>query len=160
MTGMSEQSFNPTPSAEGLLATNLQPPRRLGGATGRGFMPGKSGNPRGRPPAPVDIAALARVHGPRCIEVAVELLDDPDSRIRLGALTALLDRGFGRPKQTIETPDGNSPSALHLLAAQLVSQEILAAMEHNQPPPVIDATVEKPNGKAPVDLLSAPLPIE
>jgi len=67
---------------------------RPGGITGRGWSPGRSGNPKGRPKSPVDIAALAREHGPRCIEDATELLEDPDPRIRLAALVVLMDRGF------------------------------------------------------------------
>ena len=93
-----------------------------GGITGRGWKPGQSGNAAGRPPAAVDIAALAREHGPRCIEVAAALLDDADPRIRLGALQALLDRGFGRPAQAISV-EGDATSNLlqHLLAARTVS---------------------------------------
>jgi hypothetical protein len=73
------------------------------------------------------------VHGPRCIAVAVELLDDPDSRIRLGALTALLDRGFGRPVQAIATDPATSAVGLHLVAAQLVSAQILECQSEPQP---------------------------
>ena len=101
-------------------------PRR---ATAASWKPGQSGNPHGRPPAPVDIAALARVHGPRCIEVAVELLDSPDDRIRLGAVVALLDRGYGRPATVIATPDGNSAPTLHLLAAMQISPQLEAQRE-------------------------------
>lgn len=32
------------------LNNNTLKPKKLGGATGKGFMPGKSGNPKGRPP--------------------------------------------------------------------------------------------------------------
>jgi hypothetical protein len=117
------------------------------------WQPGRSGNPRGRPPAAVDIAALARVHGPRCIEVAVELLDDPDSRIRLGALVALLDRGFGRPKQVIESEGGKSDVQMHLIAAQLVSAEIL---ERQKQPVTINAEPQK----QPLSLLDQPPPLE
>jgi hypothetical protein len=98
------------------------------------------------------------VHGPRCIEVAVELLDDPDSRIRLGALTALLDRGFGKPKQMIETNDPANPGLLHLLAAQQVSAEIIARLEQ-QPTIAGYAEPERPETTA-RDLLNAPIPTE
>ena len=103
-------------------ASCLQPPGSLGGLAIRAVGQG----------VPVDIAALARVHGPRCIAVAVELLDDPDSRVRLGALTALLDRGFGRPAQVIATPDGNSPIAMHLLAATMISEQLTATLEQRE----------------------------
>ena len=96
------------------------------------------------------------MHGPRCIAVAVDLLDDPDSRIRLGALTALLDRGYGRPAQVIAGPDGNSPVAMHLLAAQAISQQLIEAMEQRT---TINGHAEPSNGKAVLDL-SAPPPTE
>ena len=119
------------------------------------WQPGRSGNPRGRPRSPVDIAALARVHGPRCIAVAVELLDDPDSRIRLGALTALLDRGFGRPVQAIATDPATSAVGLHLVAAQLVSAQILEAMQQREPQP---QTIQHEPTR--LNLLDAPVPTE
>jgi hypothetical protein len=123
------------------------PQRRSSGS----WTPGQSGNPRGRPPAPVDIAALAREHGPRCIAVAAELLGHDDARIRLGALVALLDRGFGKPRQTIETNDPRSPSGLHLLAARLIGDEIVAALEER------NNTI---NAEPTQDLLNLPPPLE
>jgi hypothetical protein len=147
-------------------ATSEQPPRRLGGVTGKGWEPGRSGNPNGRPKSPVDIAALARVHGPRCIEVAVALLDEPDSRIRLAALTALLDRGFGRPVQAIAADPATSAIGLHLLAAQTVGKQLLAERAeprtingHAEP----GASLSAPSGQADgriVDLLMQPPPLE
>jgi len=117
---------------------------------------GQSGNPAGRPKSPVDIAALAREHGPKCIEVAAALLDDPDPRIRLSALTALLDRGFGKPATTIVTPD--APTALtmlHLVAAKAFSAELpaeqQAAQPGNAPPARIDGN--RPAIDAPIDLM-------
>ena len=42
----------------------------------------------------VDIAALARVHGPRCVQVAVKLLGSKDKKMRRAAAAALLGRGW------------------------------------------------------------------
>jgi hypothetical protein len=47
----------------------------------------------------LDIAALAREHGPAAIQTLVACLRDP--RHKIAAAQALLDRGFGRPAQTI-----------------------------------------------------------
>ena len=133
-----------------------------GGITGRGWKPGQSGNVAGRPPAAVDIAALAREHGPRCIAVAVELLNDPDSRVRLAAVVALLDRGFGRPRQTIETEisDSTNPLKMHYDAARLVSAQFLAELEQR----TIDGRAEASNASAGpgkfVDLSMLPAPLE
>ena len=99
------------------------------------WKPGQSGNPRGREPALVDIAALARKHGPKAIEIVAGLMvRDPDSKVRLAAAIALLDRGFGRPKQEIETT-GNQTIELHLVAARVISQELLQSTDA---PPVIE----------------------
>src|SRR5215472_7907865 len=67
----------------------------------RPWAKGRSGNPKGRAPAPIDIAELARQHGPRCIEVLAAMLDDSDRKLRGFATLVLLDRGYGRPKQPI-----------------------------------------------------------
>jgi hypothetical protein len=129
------------------------------------WAPGVSGNPRGRPPAEFDVAAAAREHGAHCLAVAVELLNDPDPRIRLAALVAILDRGFGRPTQMIAaTNDSTSPIVLFYEAATTVSAELRAESEQR----AINGHAVPQNGSANardgnsrvVDLLAAPLPTE
>jgi hypothetical protein len=118
-------------------SSDASPPLRV---IGRPWVKGESGNPNGRPKSPVDIAELARQYGPRCIEVAVELLDDADPRIRLAALIALLDRGFGRPAQAVSSAtDMPTLTLQHLVAARTFGAELAAeraAME--QHPTVIN----------------------
>jgi hypothetical protein len=63
------------------------------------FQPGQSGNPGGRPKLVDDIHALARPHAPAAIEALVKALSDPDRCIP--AAIALLDRGFGKPAQSV-----------------------------------------------------------
>jgi len=53
------------------------------------------------------------------------MLDDSDRRIRLGAATVLLDRGFGRPNQNVTATGGDGTLTLHLLAAQTIGRELL-----------------------------------
>ena len=96
------------------------------------WKPGQSGNPKGRPKAEIDIAALARVHGPRCIQVIAKMLDDPDSRVRVSAATVLLDRGFGKPNQNV-TATGDGTLTLHLLAAQAIGRELLEVAAASAP---------------------------
>lgn|GEM_PF-1294816 len=81
----------------------------------RPWKPGQSGNPKGRPKKLVDIAALASEHGPKCVAVVVELLDDPDSRIRLAAAVALLERGFGKPVQPLAGDPDNPLSVRYVI---------------------------------------------
>jgi hypothetical protein len=61
---------------------------------GTPFAKGKSGNPGGRPKG---IAAKAREHTDKAIEVLAAGLDSEDERIRLTAAEKLLDRGYGKP---------------------------------------------------------------
>jgi hypothetical protein len=54
---------------------------------------GVSGNPGGRPKG---IAAKAREHGDRALEVLSNALEDPDPRTRIAAAKEILDRGYGK----------------------------------------------------------------
>ena len=60
-------------------ATVEQPARRLGGVTGYGFVPGRSGNPAGRPKG---IEALARERTAEAIAALVEHSVAPRERCR------------------------------------------------------------------------------
>jgi hypothetical protein len=124
------------------------------------WQPGQSGNPRGRPRAPFDIAAMCREHAPEAVATLVAALKRPKDAIP--AAIALLDRGFGRPKQMIETNDPAAPFLLHLLAAQHVSQELIAALERREER-AISGQADPANEKAEpaaIDVLTAPLPLE
>jgi hypothetical protein len=68
------------------------------------------------------VTELAKQHTEVAIMALVEALKVPNSRVP--AATALLDRGWGRPKQHIEAT-GDGTAVLHLLAAQMVSRELL-----------------------------------
>jgi hypothetical protein len=118
------------------------------------WKPGQSGNPLGRPRHDYDIAAMCREHAPEAVATLVAALKDP--RHKIAAAQTLLDRGFGRPVQPIEGDGANGIVLLHRQAAELVSQEIIAAMEQREPP-MINARVEPDSRK---DLLLQPPPSE
>lgn len=65
--------------------------------------------PVGQPPvrqiAKLNVAALARRHGEKSIETLAKQLDNADPRISMDAAVRLLDRGYGKPTQTIERGD-------------------------------------------------------
>jgi hypothetical protein len=85
--------------SEGLISTGLQREKRAGGVTGKGFVPGRSGNPGGRPKGGVDVQALARQHTPAAIQALVAALASP--RERVAAAQVLLDRAWGRVPQAV-----------------------------------------------------------
>ena len=60
--------------------------------TGR-FKPGTTGNPGGRPKG---IAAIARQHTDRAVEVLVNAMGSDDERVQIAAAKEILDRGYGK----------------------------------------------------------------
>ena len=71
---------------------------------GRPFKKGQSGNPGGRPKVVAEIRQLARERGPEAIAALVKVMTKGKSEAaRVAAATALLDRGWGRPKQSDES---------------------------------------------------------
>lgn len=71
------------------------------------FQKGQSGNPSGRPKHVLadgkSLAELAREHTGTAIETLVEVMGDDAAphNARVSAAGAILDRGWGRPKQDI-----------------------------------------------------------
>lgn len=63
---------------------------------------GESGNPSGRPKVVKEVRDLARKHGSDAIDRLVELMRDTDKRVAVQACVALLDRGYGRPPQSLD----------------------------------------------------------
>ena len=70
------------------------------------FKPGESGNPGGRPKEAPEVKALAREHGPEAITKLASWMRSDDPRASVAAAQALLDRGFGKPAQSVgQDPD-------------------------------------------------------
>jgi hypothetical protein len=65
------------------------------------WKPGQSGNPGGRPRIIRDVIELSRQHTEASIEALFKSLADP--RTRVAAAVALLERGWGKPLQTVES---------------------------------------------------------
>jgi hypothetical protein len=93
-------------------------PKRLGGATGKGFMPGRSGNPSGKPKAAQEVIDLARSHTPEAIERLAHWMRSDDPRASVAACTALLDRAWGKPSQPIEAPAGGPALGIVIVPAK------------------------------------------
>jgi hypothetical protein len=84
------------------------------------FKPGQSGNPGGRPRVIAEIQSLARQHTADAIETLATIMKDgrASAPARVSAAMALLDRGYGKPVQTIDN--------LQKSARELSDQELLA----------------------------------
>jgi hypothetical protein len=96
--------------------------------TGRGqWQKGISGNPGGRPRVIASLRAAAREYTAMALATLAEIAKKGKSEAaRVAAAGALLDRGFGRPTQSIEVEvllnkrlDEMSPEELAALEARL-----------------------------------------
>lgn len=81
---------------------------------------GKSGNPGGRPKEVAEVSALARQYGPEAVERLAAIMRSDDLKAARGAADSLLDRGYGRPVQSVE-----QISAVVNLPADALSDEQL-----------------------------------
>lgn len=81
---------------DGPHSTRRKPPLPRSSTT---WTKGQSGNPGGREKRDINIEKLAKSHAPEAIATLVKALDSP--RHCVAAACALLDRGYGRPKQNI-----------------------------------------------------------
>jgi hypothetical protein len=137
-----------------------------GNRTGKGwFVKGRSGNPSGRPkdppalpkfapePAAADrrsipnVVVEARKFSGLAVDTLVELTKDTHTdSTRYSAATALLDRGYGRPAQSLDLH--LSADAITKRLSDMTDAE-LAALEARMiaaAPIVLEATAEVPDG--------------
>ena len=67
------------------------------------FVKGQSGNPGGRPGVPADVRELCKSRAVDAINTLAAVMTDVEAppAARVAAANAILDRGFGKPAQTI-----------------------------------------------------------
>ncbi len=65
------------------------------------FKKGQSGNPGGRPKEVAEVRELAKKHGPAAIKRLAKLMASENERTAVAACEAVLNRGYGRPAQSL-----------------------------------------------------------
>lgn len=76
--------------------------RRLGGRSGKGFPPGQSGNPGGRPKGQREFRLRCREFMTARGWALLEKLATTKGREQIHALKFIAEQGFGRAAQSIE----------------------------------------------------------
>ncbi len=77
-----------------------------------GSKPGerRGGRQKGTPnKATAEIKAAFQKHGDELVRALLDLTKSDDERVRLGAIQAALDRGWGRPSQAVTGEGGDGP---------------------------------------------------
>jgi uncharacterized protein DUF5681 len=148
---------NPAPKTAHLL-NQRKPAQAVNPTNPAAWLPGQSGNPSGRPKSEHDAPALARKYTVRAVEVLGELLEDPDSKVRGFAANALLDRGHGKPTQTVEGSSG-SVTILHLIAAKEVSEKIQRLIGEKETPPTLEGSAADSGADSKLEDVDTPVDI-
>lgn len=126
-----------------------------GGQRSTSFKPGVSGNPGGRPKKPqtiaakrivADVKALARECAPEAIATLKTVMLDAKAppATRVQAASVLLDRGYGKPLQTIDMTAILGAFDLTRLSDEQLEQ--WEALVHEAAGPVIDPSVRSEAG--------------
>lgn len=107
------------------------------------FVKGVSGNPGGRPAQLAGLRELAAAHTEAAIAALARALDDPKTSV--GAAVALLDRGWGKPQQSL---DIKSVAASQEVAPPDIMSLINARRAQYAIKPTLAAKINNPPGTA------------
>jgi hypothetical protein len=120
------------------VAQNSAGATQVGGVTGKGFLPGQSGNPGGRPKGLARrVREIVGDDGDEIVRFMYQVMTDPKARMadRLEAGSWLANRGFGRSVQPVDL-DVNQPHALDLRDLSTTDLEAMLAIIDKYAPDV------------------------
>jgi len=80
------------------------------------FKKGQSGNPGGRPKMPEELKKAMQGLAEDAIKVLQEAMQSDDMRARIMAASHVLDRGYGKPTQSVDLTAKTDMGAAHLEA--------------------------------------------
>jgi hypothetical protein len=101
------------------------------------FRSGQSGNPGGRPKGERSVREIAQQHTAAAMETLVTVMQTGKNSERVQAATALLDRGWGKPTQSVEM-SGDRTTLVDLLVSLNKSHPVDDAATGS--PAITDAT--------------------
>lgn len=98
------------------------------------FEKGQSGNPGGRPKVVGEVRELAQAYTTEAIETLVAIMRDAaaPAAARAAASNAILDRGYGRPAQTVHASMSKTP------AHEMSDAELMAIASSGSEPADLD----------------------
>lgn len=101
---MGKESARPQGANSGAVANNAETTeKKIGGVTGKGFKPGQSGNPTGRPKStPITDALRKALANPKQAEAFVKGILKEARKGNSKAFAAVADRLEGKPAQSHE----------------------------------------------------------